>query len=340
MRAHVNALILASFAEALESGLVPLEAQLSEQAVEALLSAQSPNYNLAAEIFRLKFTAFERLSGPSKATVALRSKCGEMLEAAGAGDDAIDEYRALATECRAVLHALQPVDGGAVTTWMNAGVACRRRGRARDAERCYDEAVRLLGRGEPGKVRSTLHLNRIILYHRSSLPGRETKASAAACDLLGMPPRRSAEVLATFLDNGNGSVTIAMADGAEWTYASGDDGPRRAAGSVARALDQPMVDLRACAGEEAGQVSSEALQQAQRQRARASIMNPCDGCGAVRPVEQQKRCGGCRLVSYCSVDCQRAAWKAHKPVCREAAARGSAVGGAAGGAAGGGVGCG
>ncbi len=63
MRAHVNALILASPAEALESGLVPLEAQLSELAMEALLSAKSPNYTLAAEIYRLKFAAFERIGG-------------------------------------------------------------------------------------------------------------------------------------------------------------------------------------------------------------------------------------------------------------------------------------
>ncbi len=98
------------------------------------------------------------------AQTILICKLGEMLEVAGRGDDAIDAYRTLATECRDVLQMQQSVDGGAVTSWMNApaGVACWRRSRARYAERCYGETARLLGRGEPGRVRSKLHFNRIV----------------------------------------------------------------------------------------------------------------------------------------------------------------------------------
>jgi TPR repeat protein len=41
-----------------------------------------------------------------------------------------------------------------------------------------------------------------------------------------------------------------------------------------------------------------------------------DGCGAI--IDESKRCSRCRLVFYCSRDCQRADWKAHKPKCNTA----------------------
>ena len=38
-------------------------------------------------------------------------------------------------------------------------------------------------------------------------------------------------------------------------------------------------------------------------------------CGTCGKREASKVCGGCNRVRYCSVDCQKAAWKGHKPVC-------------------------
>jgi TPR repeat protein len=38
-----------------------------------------------------------------------------------------------------------------------------------------------------------------------------------------------------------------------------------------------------------------------------------DGCGAL--IDESKKCSRCRLVYYCSRDCQRADWKVHKPKC-------------------------
>ena len=47
----------------------------------------------------------------------------------------------------------------------------------------------------------------------------------------------------------------------------------------------------------------------------------CAACGGgAPPGKKLKRCTGCRQVSYCSVECQRAAWKAHKPFCVRVAA--------------------
>ena len=44
----------------------------------------------------------------------------------------------------------------------------------------------------------------------------------------------------------------------------------------------------------------------------------CSQCGKVGP--HLKRCGGCKSVSYCNVECQKVHWKkeGHKNVCREA----------------------
>tara|TARA_B110001452_G_scaffold248931_1_gene236066 strand:- start:9 stop:1325 length:1317 start_codon:yes stop_codon:yes gene_type:complete len=42
----------------------------------------------------------------------------------------------------------------------------------------------------------------------------------------------------------------------------------------------------------------------------------CDRCGAW--CERQKRCAGCKAVSYCDGSCQKAAWKKHKKSCRAA----------------------
>ena len=42
---------------------------------------------------------------------------------------------------------------------------------------------------------------------------------------------------------------------------------------------------------------------------------PCAYCGAT-PVRLLK-CGGCRIVRYCNVICQKAHWKTHKLTCKE-----------------------
>jgi tetratricopeptide (TPR) repeat protein len=41
-----------------------------------------------------------------------------------------------------------------------------------------------------------------------------------------------------------------------------------------------------------------------------------NGCGA--RIDESKQCSRCRLVYYCSRDCQKADWKAHKPKCNAA----------------------
>jgi hypothetical protein len=46
----------------------------------------------------------------------------------------------------------------------------------------------------------------------------------------------------------------------------------------------------------------------------------CCGCGAVAGAAPRRgkfqRCAGCRLVRYCSAECQKAHWRLHKVLCR------------------------
>ncbi|KAL1951960.1 hypothetical protein VTO73DRAFT_1109 [Trametes versicolor] len=43
----------------------------------------------------------------------------------------------------------------------------------------------------------------------------------------------------------------------------------------------------------------------------------CANCRELKDREVIKMCSGCRVMGYCSKECQRADWKTHKPVCRE-----------------------
>lgn len=42
----------------------------------------------------------------------------------------------------------------------------------------------------------------------------------------------------------------------------------------------------------------------------------CDGCAQQMGRDQLQRCSGCALALYCGVECQKAAWSAHKSECK------------------------
>lgn len=46
----------------------------------------------------------------------------------------------------------------------------------------------------------------------------------------------------------------------------------------------------------------------------------CQHCGIKQDEVDGafKKCSGCKAVRYCSPECQRSAWKAHKPLCSAA----------------------
>jgi hypothetical protein len=60
-----------------------------------------------------------------------------------------------------------------------------------------------------------------------------------------------------------------------------------------------------------------------------AALRACDECGAQQ--QRLSRCGACQDAHYCSAECQRAAWPAHRAQCAGRAARGGG-GGSGGGA--------
>ena len=45
----------------------------------------------------------------------------------------------------------------------------------------------------------------------------------------------------------------------------------------------------------------------------------CEKCG--KEAARMKKCSVCKLVRYCSEECQLGDWKSHKKSCKNAAAR-------------------
>lgn len=41
----------------------------------------------------------------------------------------------------------------------------------------------------------------------------------------------------------------------------------------------------------------------------------CGGCRLERPLDKVEKCGRCKLVYYCNIECQRNHWRAHKESC-------------------------
>ena len=117
---YINALVLAFFARALESGLVPTSRSVHSHAVEGLSSticSATPRYCLAAGLAHIVCTAIEKVRGPCATTINLRYDRGRLLEAAGEQDAAIDAYKCLARDCRSVLRTSARTVGPSTPGW-------------------------------------------------------------------------------------------------------------------------------------------------------------------------------------------------------------------------------
>lgn len=44
-------------------------------------------------------------------------------------------------------------------------------------------------------------------------------------------------------------------------------------------------------------------------------MGYCEGCERDFPKQELRKCGNCKLSTYCSKECQKNDWKSHKKLC-------------------------
>ena len=58
----------------------------------------------------------------------------------------------------------------------------------------------------------------------------------------------------------------------------------------------------------------------QQRKSGEEVMSNCNGCGKAISQCSAKKCARCLVTVYCSKECQKAAWKAHKKVCAHTAA--------------------
>ncbi len=102
-------------------------------------------------------------------------------------------------------------------------------------------------------------------------------------------------------------------------YLSKSEQPQKTAESAPAALDAPtnssLFEAGAGAGAAAGTTPAVTVA--------VGDLTKCGGCGKSDPNATAAgpggarfaACGGCGKACYCSKDCQKAAWKTHKPVC-------------------------
>ena len=71
------------------------------------------------------------------------------------------------------------------------------------------------------------------------------------------------------------------------------------------------------AKEEQAKKSGEEKEEAGTPKKRAT--KACEKCG--KEAEKMKACSVCRLIRYCSEECQQGDWKEHKEACKRGAAK-------------------
>ena len=301
MVAYVDALFISVLSRALDCCMMPTNRIFHERVLSGLTSSicRPPAFSAAAEFCRLKAEAVERLVGPCEATTDLRICVAEFLWASGDGPASAAAYREAA--------ARSPGD------WQGWALACAaycRAERAEEAEECFDKVVS--GSPPPRDGGGGCDGDAAYLFH--------------ACRLFAGPPAREPRLGQAL------RLLFGLAQGADVSLVSID-----ASGCTARTAAGGVLEHRAAPWglPPAPFAGGGGDREGAGREARWPLQGHCDGCGGVRASSGLKRCGRCRMVTYCSPQCQLGHWPAHRAECRSvAAAAGAAAGGGGGGGGG------
>ena len=114
------------------------------------------------------------------------------------------------------------------------------------------------------------------------------------------------EVVKLLLANG-AKVDLAMNDGRTALFVSRQNG------------HQEVAKLLLANGRKADQAEKEEEEGGKEEGNTKKAARVCENCD--KETSKMQKCSRCRLVRYCSRDCQLADWKEHKKACKKAAAR-------------------
>jgi len=77
-----------------------------------------------------------------------------------------------------------------------------------------------------------------------------------------------------------------------------------------------VVKLLLAKGATVDQTEEETVEEEEGEGSQRSKVRVCENCG--KEGEKLKKCSACKLVWYCSEECQLGDWKAHKVECKRA----------------------
>ena len=169
---------------------------------------------------------------------------------------------------------------------------------------------------------------------RAMLARNSRKMQPSAWQRCHVPLHRSSPWMATYIAPHYVDRPATTAEAMERSGLAGrmQEAQARAAAAAAAAgelLHSAGTDRSSGSGSAAGPSRSEQIAAAFAAASATAVPKPhassaeaarvgsaaCAHCGAIEG--KQRRCGGCKLVHYCRIECQKADWKEHKAVCKQ-----------------------
>jgi len=82
-------------------------------------------------------------------------------------------------------------------------------------------------------------------------------------------------------------------------------------------LRSQILESTASGGESEEAEETNEVEGVKEDEAQQEAVRVCGKCG--KEAENMKKCSACKMIRYCSPECQKGDWKAHKKSCKKAA---------------------